>query len=985
MDLTQLRAVIAIDDGDFAAKMAQVSSTSKDTAEAVAKLTEAVTELGEKMSESGHHAETVAAEVEKGFEFGTGLELARKGFEMLSDAIKEAGEATLGFVGQNQQWSIIFDKITQSDAGAAMVDQAREAAAAWGLVPEQVFAATKSLEAFGLAGEANLTLMADAAAGSGNSLDMVAQRIGLVYANMQEGLPISRYALQLERANVLTAETVGKLKEMEKAHGDVGEAWKLITDDLAKFNGAAAEMGNTFPNAAQRVKNEIEDLIGKAFTPLGEAATGAMDKLGAALNSPAVQNALIQVEAYMQVGIDTIRTIWDEGIAPIVAVAASWGEALLNTFAQGMTAGLNAVVSVVNALTDILTFWFKPGSPPRFLPYLDQWGTAAMDTYMQGWTKIDTGVFGDLSKLVEEELRTAFGQSGGAGLFDAIMGDRTAILDAFNEIAERGTITAETMERIRDASGPIADEVLAQVEAYGQLADITDRLNESTRTLTGLKNAEKEALAAPNAQLDLLRLQAEQLKINADLAKGPNKGESAEAFQNRVAQLRIEKEINEIKLGAQPQIDAEQQINDKLKDQKGYQEDLVASMKSMADWQKENVKLWDEFHKAAAGGGGGGGAKGPGFSGALPPEVQQSIDDATKAKDKLKEAWKQITEGPNAEILKADWDKVLPILKNIPDEINKLMDPSRWPELEHDFGILATNISAWIDKIAQDPTIIANVKHIGETITSTLITFVKETQKLDEMMNEVIAKLTIWVATHAKEIDDFGNALAKALAEGIVAGVKDQMKEGFWDFLINLLPGMNIVHVAEDIGKNIGHAVVGGIKSAIGSAPETPSPNQPQTAPSLDGPVFGGGSDEPIVPFVTPLPGRASGGPIDPYTPYLVHQDEIIFSSVPGYVVPPDVGRAMQTANVVSGAGVFGNGIQSFRDTKIGGGQNLQLGDIHVHVNAGADGKISIPDFANAVADFGQQVTAMASKALDPHLDYITEGVLDRFAKLAAG
>jgi hypothetical protein len=188
-----------------------------------------------------------------------------------------------------------------------------------------------------------------------------------------------------------------------------------------------------------------------------------------------------------------------------------------------------------------------------------------------------------------------------------------------------------------------------------------------------------------------------------------------------------------------------------------------------------------------------------------------------------------------------------------------------------------------------------------------------------------------------------------------------------------------------------------GLKTAFGSKPIAPIPdaNQPPANPSVipETPFQGVPlpNTVPLGPFLPPVPGvgaRASGGPVRAGQMYLVGEEgpEPFIPSVDGFILPTSTtGLLTGSTSTAGGAGAFGNGIQSFRDTKIGGGQNLQLGDIHVHVHAGADGKISIPDFANAVADFGQQVTAMASKALDPHLDYITEGVLDRFAKLAAG
>jgi hypothetical protein len=887
MDLTQLRAVIAIDTGDFESKMASVSQKSKETADALS-------QVGEHATEAGEHVRGFGEEVEKGFEFGSGLELAREGFEHLKEAIDEAAEATLGFVTETQQWAIVFDKINGAGTGEAMVANARELAVEWGLVPEKILTATKSLEAFGLGGEENLRMVADAAAGSRNELDSVAQRIGLVYANIQEGLPIARYALALERANVISAETVGKLKEMEAAGASGSAKWAVITADLQHFSGAADEMATTLPLATQRIKNAIEDDIGTAFTPIGEIATEAMNKLAEAVTSPGVEDAVLSFAADMAVAVNLARSAWDElapgveaaigEVIPIVGQlgdlagpAAEWGLKMLTAYTEGLALGEEALVTVMEDIVGIVEWFLQAFSPPKSMPWLRDSGRKTLEEWLAGVGDADLKVFDSVAKQVQTEIESAFTNAGAdakdPAILDAIIGSRGALAEATNEFERTGQVSEDAFNKLRDAAGPAGDSVV-----------------EYTRAVFDLTQAENEEAAAKQAQIDLTRQYDAQLR----------------PLQEKQKELALEEKKAS---------DAKAAADDAKKVKEGKESPAEAAMRAEKRALDEQIA-------------------------AIELAKTKDVDAAKATEDAAHTKVDALKEVVNRHV---DYNKIL-------DENTKLIDS--FTKSTGGAGGAAKAMGG-------------NIKEAGETIPPVSA----KLEELHKKIDDASASFKKWSEDMGPETDQMLIALKN-------------VDIGFG----------NVKQAIQDV-----QSAWNGLKTAFGSKPIAPIPdaNQPPANPSVipDTPFQGVPlpNTVPLGPFLPPVPGvgaRASGGPVRAGQMYLVGEEgpEPFIPSVDGFILPTSTtGLLTGSTSTAGGAGAFGNGIQSFRDTKIGGGQNLQLGDIHVHVHAGADGKISIPDFANAVADFGQQVTAMASKALDPHLDYITEGVLDRFAKLAAG
>lgn len=340
--------------------------------------------------------------------------------------------------------------------------------------------------------------------------------------------------------------------------------------------------------------------------------------------------------------------------------ALAWGENIVSQLAQGMW---NALVYVVQVLTDIgstITSWLAPGSPPKLLPDLDDWGTEAMNVWLKGWTKGDFSIFNTVATQLESLIRST-AQPGGkdTGLIGRILGAREGIAQAVDELRRIGQVSQETLSRIIQQVGTAGQGVQAFLESFIALeaanqaaADAQARLNAVTAEYDALLKPvtdQLEKIDEATRQFD----EDQQKRMLALVLADPN----ATASEKRRAQLEIER-INaerakrallsqkaEAVDAAQTELDAALAAQEAAKAQYDAQAALLALQTEQNNLLKEQLTLLDKLSAAAGGGAKGGGAKGGGsvfgidLDGAR-QKIQELKDKLFDMFTGLWEAWK---------------------------------------------------------------------------------------------------------------------------------------------------------------------------------------------------------------------------------------------------------------------------------------------------------------------------------------------------------
>jgi len=340
----------------------------------------------------------------------------------------------------------------------------------------------------------------------------------------------------------------------------------------------------------------------------------------------------------------------------------SFGHDLVISFAEGMAAAINAVLDVLISIGNAIAEWLAPGSPPKILPEIDDWGTSAMNEFIGGMSNADFGALGNLtnkfSDLVPINLLRDMASSindamqdfdiADFGLFDKLSGSITnfmkslgqgvmpetdlvpalfeakeAIADAINELNETGQVGEEAFQKIFDSIGETTPELEGYVRALFKSQQATERVKQAQKELNDVTRQYDEMMAPMQAELDAIAKRRQEViddqrkqELESILSD-----ENAPALAKELAmmelreielkkQMRTTKEQKKLAVSAAEEnlksaMEAEDQANEEL----ALKENLVKAQVESNKLIKEQIDLMKKLAKQ--GGGGGGKAKKP--------------------------------------------------------------------------------------------------------------------------------------------------------------------------------------------------------------------------------------------------------------------------------------------------------------------------------------------------------------------------------------
>jgi len=223
--------------------------------------------------------------------------------------------------------------------------------------------------------------------------------------------------------------------------------------------------------------------------------------------------------------------------------AGAWGRNIAIQLARGIAAAGVAVIQALKSIGNIISHWLAPGSPPRLLPQIDQWGTAAMQEFLDGMGEASVGalrsmggrimatlggiqeaglvgLFSTISGTVQRLMQST-AQEDDQGLIGRIMGSRGVIAQAVQDIQQYGQVSADTLAGIQQAMvglPAVANDYVAAML----------RLYEANQAVT----AAQENLNAVTQQYD------DQLRPLREELEGIQDAQADEADQRRIAQLQ---------------------------------------------------------------------------------------------------------------------------------------------------------------------------------------------------------------------------------------------------------------------------------------------------------------------------------------------------------------------------------------------------------------------------------------------------------------
>ncbi|RMH19799.1 MAG: hypothetical protein D6698_05215, partial [Gammaproteobacteria bacterium] len=251
-------------------------------------------------------------------------------------------------------------------------------------------------------------------------------------------------------------------------------------------------------------------------------------------------------------------------------MVVKWGANIVSALAQGIMGAIGLVAQAIQAIGKMISSWLAPGSPPRLLPDLPDWGKAAADEWLKGWTQADFGIIGEVGRAVGDILR---GQGvEGAGLFEQIAGTRGAVADAIQNFKQTGQVGAEAFERIRRAAGSAGDEIVGLVRRQIELARASEKVAKIESALTAVQ--EKQQAIQERRQL-------------ADI-------------RQRLAEGGLDAEERNLLLLEAQEISLRQRAREAQKEQ-ATREDELATFKERLGIQQESLNLAEQLKGALEG------------------------------------------------------------------------------------------------------------------------------------------------------------------------------------------------------------------------------------------------------------------------------------------------------------------------------------------------------------------------------------------------
>jgi len=292
----------------------------------------------------------------------------------------------------------------------------------------------ESLTAGAYSSTAALTAVGDAAAKSGQQIDVTAEQIGRIYAGLKTGVGFDDPLRTLTAKGVFAPEVYQQLMAMNKEGAKFADMWKIITDQLDRAGGSMQNLSVSFEGRVSTMKDswdEFKRTLGEAILPAATDVVKLMtEQIGrlteyAKSIQPEIQAMADQAVAFvrvlgkeggletaMQAAGDTLERALDEGFTATATKINAWikekfgidlmgaveqlstakvwdtiendiipriGKAFVNAMINAILEGLNAVGEAIHGMWDKVTF----GIGGAYRRGAESLGTAAVGAVQQ--------------------------------------------------------------------------------------------------------------------------------------------------------------------------------------------------------------------------------------------------------------------------------------------------------------------------------------------------------------------------------------------------------------------------------------------------------------------------------------------------------------------------------------------------------------------------------------------------------------------------
>ncbi len=424
-------------------------------------------------------------------------------------------------------------------------------------------------------------------------------RVGVTFTEEQKKM----IAAMVQTGDVAGAQNV-ILTELQHEFGGSAAAAAAATGGMAQFKDRMGEAAETVAGALLPAVSGLFGFLNSSVAPIIEGlASGLATLIGALLGStdafaalsPAAQEV---VAVLMGVG---------QFLADFAANAYAWGAGLIEQYGAGILDGLSFIWDAINSIGAAIASLMAPGSPPAFLPQIDQWGAGAMSAYMAGWQQGDFSVFNSISDTIKGALDGIKAATGNKGMDVAgmVLGDQANIAAAIEQVRTMGSVSQDTFDAIIAGAGPAGPQVAGLVRSYIDLEAATQNVKQAQDELNSVTEEYASKLTPLNAELKQLQDKKQAIsdaqklaELNAKAADMSLSAQDREAAALDAQIIMKRQQIRATEDERDVAVDAAKQKLDAAKQQQKAAQDQVASQKALLDAQNKTNKLLADSIKA---------------------------------------------------------------------------------------------------------------------------------------------------------------------------------------------------------------------------------------------------------------------------------------------------------------------------------------------------------------------------------------------------
>lgn len=396
--------------------------------------------------------------------------------------------------------------------------------------------------------------------------DAVLKRIARNFAQVAiEGAIYRRDSYQLAQAGINVAEILEEelgtsLKDINKqleegtiSVNDLMDAF--VTFSKKRYGGSAEALAATLDGVKTKFENLKSFIAQDIFSPVLTEISAKMTLISEAFRM------LLRTDVFKFIGdqlalflnnvlgnvdwsIDSLALMIVKFMNWVVTNATEffrWGQETMFVWIDGMIKGIaQGITALIRFINSVFTSLFSPHSPPRILPLIDQWGAGTIQAWLEGMTKADFSVIGQIITPIERALSQLGFES------PKILARLQSIVAGIST----GGIDSGIINFIKNITGPYGDAIAKLVKEEHALALAIQevelaqkRLNEATKAYEDADKTVQKLVREYNA---LLRAGADDGVLDTKLAEiramqGQRKT-AAELVNQAEAQLEVAEE-----------------------------------------------------------------------------------------------------------------------------------------------------------------------------------------------------------------------------------------------------------------------------------------------------------------------------------------------------------------------------------------------------------------------------------------------------------